>query len=405
MDNEKKLFIQVLKDYIHGEETVSENYEIHWDTFLEYAASQSLTGIAYAQLKNFFQSSSEVPEQIRLLFRRGFMWDIILCESRDKELKELAGKMNVPIVLMKGMIVRKYYPDRELRSMGDIDFVIHTSDRKKTDQVMLEAGYDKMVDNHAVWTYSKGNFRFEIHDHMFYEYLSNDIDYRGYFDEKIWKHIEKSEDFELKNIVVPEKNLHFLYIVTHLAKHITNKGMGFRTFLDLVFMCREVGEEMDWKWIEEELDKLKLLDFTKTCFALCERWFDVKMPIKTEKLDEAFFEAVTEKMFDDGTFGHENKENDAAHCAKEIKKSRFPYWLTAVMLTWRKIFPPYRDMQLIPYYKFVDGRPWLMPAAWVYRWFYTMKYKAEHSRNLLIEPFTKKKTIEKREKLIRDWGL
>ena len=110
-------------------------------------------------------------------------------------------------------------------------------------------------------------------------------------------------------------------------------------------------------------------------------------------------------MFNDGMFGLENEQNEAAHAAKEIKRSKDSYWISAAKLTIHRLFPPYRDMQLVPWYGFLDGRPWLLPAAWVYRWFYTATHKFKQSKELLTEPYTKRKIIEKREKLIRGWGL
>ena len=110
-------------------------------------------------------------------------------------------------------------------------------------------------------------------------------------------------------------------------------------------------------------------------------------------------------MFNDGMFGLENEQNEAAHAAKEIKRSKDSYWISAAKLTIHRLFPPYRDMQLVPWYSFVDGRPWLLPFAWVYRWFYTATHKFKQSKDLLTEPFAKRKVIEKRENLIRGWGL
>ena len=129
------------------------------------------------------------------------------------------------------------------------------------------------------------------------------------------------------------------------------------------------------------------------------------MPLEYVMLDENFYEEVTVKMFHDGIFGLENQQNDGAHAAKEIKRSRNQYWFGAIKYTIRQLFPSYRDMQLAPWYSFLDGRPWLLPVAWVYRWFYTATHKFEHSKNLLIEPYKKRKMIEKREKLINSWGL
>ena len=129
------------------------------------------------------------------------------------------------------------------------------------------------------------------------------------------------------------------------------------------------------------------------------------MPLDDLPLDEKFFREVTEKTFRDGTFGLHNEQNEAAHSAKEIRRAEEPYWKTTLALTVKKLFPPYRDMQLIPWYSFVDGRPWLLPVAWVYRWFYTAIHKFRKSRDLLTEPFLKREVIERREAYIRRWGL
>lgn len=403
MTAEQQFFIQLLSDHIHCRPSYPENNDLDWNKILYYAEDQALPGMIYIQTRDFFREHPGAAPDAAEKLHKGFYSDIYLYANRKAELKEIAGRCReVPMALMKGSVVQESYPVPALRSMGDIDIIIYTEDREKTDAVMQAEGYSRMIDNHAVWTYDKEHIEFEIHDHMFYEYLANDIDYRSYFDQ-VWEHVHLLNGTE--NIYIPDRNFHFLFLITHLAKHITNKGMGFRAFLDLVFMTQNKGERMDWQWIQSELQKLKLLQFTKTCFAFCQRWFDVNMPIETTGLDERFYKEVSAKMFSDGIFGLENEENIAAHSAKEIKRSKDPYWISALKLTFHRLFPPYRDMQLVPWYQFVDGRPWLLPAAWVYRWFYTAAHKFRQSRDLLTEPYKKRKAIEKRENMIRDWGL
>lgn len=129
------------------------------------------------------------------------------------------------------------------------------------------------------------------------------------------------------------------------------------------------------------------------------------MPLDLPNLEEAFFQSVTEKTFEDGTFGLENTQNEGANSAKEMMYENRHYWRTAFKLTVRKLFPPYQDMQLIPWYSFVDGRPWLLPAAWIYRWFYCVVHKSRQGAELLTEPYLKRAEIEKRESYIRKWGL
>ena len=157
--------------------------------------------------------------------------------------------------------------------------------------------------------------------------------------------------------------------------------------------------------MQAQLGQLKLLNFARTCFALCEAWFGVDLPIPSDPLDESFFTYTTDKLFRDGIFGLTNEQNEAAHTAKELKHAAAPYWVGAAKLTLRNLFPPYRDMQLIPWYRFVDGRPWLMPAAWVYRWGYCLTHKGSASVELLSEPFARRETVEERQRYIQDWGL
>lgn len=403
MTAEQKFFIRILGDHIHGEKSDPGKDVVSWEKLETYAKEQALSGLVYIQLRDFFREHPDAAPETAKRLHKEFCTEVYLYANRRAKLAEISRQCRgIPLLMMKGSVINAFYPEPVLRSMGDADIVIHTEDRRKTDEVMLAEGYSKMVDNHAVWTYEKDRIQFEIHDHMFYEHLANDVDYRSYFDH-VWEHACLMDGTE--NIYVPEDNFHFLYLMTHLAKHITNKGMGFRTFMDLVFMTQKKGERMDWQWIQCELEKLKLLEFTKTCFAFCKRWFHVEMPIKTAMLDEDFYSEITAKTFNDGLFGLENEQNEAAHFAKEIKRSRTPYWLTAVRLTVYRLFPPYRDMQLIPWYRFVDGRPWLLPAAWIYRWFYTATHKFKWSKNLLAEPYSKRKIIEKREKMISGWGL
>ena len=100
-----------------------------------------------------------------------------------------------------------------------------------------------------------------------------------------------------------------------------------------------------------------------------------------------------------------SEKNAEGKYAKEIRRSEEGYAQTALKLIIKRLFPPYKDMQLIPWYSWVDGKPWLMPAAWIYRWGYCLIHKRKDSAELLTEPYRKKKEIEKREEYLEHWGL
>ena len=399
MTPEQTCFLQLLRPYVHGRPSTLPSFDVDWIKVARYAQEQSLCGIIYVQCRGFLTEDSAALD----LLHHGFYSAVYAAVNGEAALNQAADALEragIPYLPFKGEVLRRYYPQPELRTMGDKDILIHQEHRKSVDQIMLLLGYEKFVDNHAVWTYLKPNLMFEIHDVMFYEYLRNTVDYREYF-QHIWESAVPEND---KGRYNPDPNYHFVYLMCHTAKHIINKGIGFRAFLDILFMAQK-EKDLQWGWITGELERLKLLGFTETCFAFCKRWFDVDLPLPAGELDDNFFAEITAKTFRDGTFGLHNMQNEAAHSAKEIHRAKQAYWKTALVLTWNKLFPSYEDMQLIPWYRFVDGRPWLLPLAWVYRWFYVLTHKFKYGKKLLVEPFAKRDLIEKRNQLINTWKL
>lgn len=402
MRPEQDYFICLLWDYVHQKPSQLPPEKLDWDKLLRIAGEQALCGIVYYQTR----SLEGIPDHAVRKLKEGFLSDVYLSVNTDHAYKEAAAlfdQKGIEYLPFKGALLRDYYPHPELRTMGDRDILIHHADRETSNEVMLSLGYQKYVDNHAVWTYFKKNLMFEIHDVMFYENLANQVDYRDYFSH-IWETASASRKAGVSMERIPDINMHFIYSMAHTAKHVINKGMGFRAFLDMVFFVQN-AREADWDLIRTELEKLRLRAFTENCFSLCEEWFEIQMPFSAEKKDSVWARQMTEKIFRDGIFGLENEDNTASKSAKEIRRSDKAYGLTALRLTLHSLFPPYEDMQLIPWYSWVDGKPWLMPAAWVYRWFYCLKNKRRASRDLLFEPYEKKETIEARQEYLDRWGL
>ena len=400
-----ELFVQYLSDFCRNIRSAEPASDTVLNELMQLSEAHSLAGIVYAQ---FQRSVAMTPAQHR--FHQYFLMDAFYSVNRCFLLREIAREFlasGISFICMKGAVFRDYYPVPELRSMGDVDLIIHLEDIKEADRIMTEVlGYRRFVDHQSVWTYILDQFQFEIHNQMFYENLTNHVDYISYFN-KVWEHCHLAPVFgvESPNMYVPDEDFHFLYLMTHTAKHVINSGSGFRAYLDMVMMTRSCKDTLDWHHIEEELKTLKLLEFTKVCFSCCEKWFDIEMPLKKKALDEKLFREITEKTLKDGIFGFDNAENKPAASAKYIRRSTAPYTAAAIGKGIKKIFPPYEDLQLVPWYSFIDGRPWLLPVAWAYRWGYCIIKKLRHSIDLLTEPFTRKKDVLDREALIGKWGL
>ena len=403
---EQAVLLQGLSDFCNGKRTGRPEWPVDIKAFASLAESQYLGSLLYSQCRSWEPSLNGG-------LRRDFSSDVFFSVNRADLLRSIVEAFmaeGIDLICIKGAVIRDCYPVPELRSMGDVDMVIHPEDRDKADRILLQKmGFGRLIDHHDVWTYGIGEFQFEVHTHMFYDPLANDFDYRTYFDH-VWEHVHRASVFgiESPNLYVPDESFHFLYLMAHTAKHIINSGAGFRAYLDMAVTVKSWSGSLDWPWIIDELKKLQLFTFTKTCFTLCEYWFDIVMPLEKGPPERAFLEEVTQKTFEDGIFGFDNSENENAASAREIKREEekgHSYGFGSVKLLLRKLFPPYRDLQLVPWYSFIDGKPWLLPFVWVYRFFYCGIRKLRHSVKLLTEPFTKKKDVVKRQKLMKEWGL
>lgn len=413
MEHDKQLLIDIVSEFLVKETTLQPNESGMLsdepkdpDAFFHLANEHCLDSVVYACRKAQINRSRNSA-----LYSNAFQRDVFYYVNRRDILREISeefSKKKIPFVCMKGIVFSAFYPIPELRSMGDIDIVIHPEDKETVDHILCDIlGYSRFVNNHAVWNYYQGipyRLEVEVHYHMFYEELANHFDYRSYFDH-IWEHCHNEEVCGIQSdyLYVPDKEFHFLYLMTHTAKHIINNGSGFRAYADMALMARNC--DLDWEWVGKELEKLELLDFTRTCFTLCELWFQVKMPLGGRSLDGSFFDIVTEKTFQDGVFGLENRQNAGAQTAKEIKRGKKGYLSSALKLNIRRLFPSYENLRLIPWYSFVNERPWLVPAAWVYRFFYCLIRKRKHSEELFLEPFNKKKIVKQRQSYLQQWGL
>ncbi len=402
--NTQNFLLQILSDFLRGRPTEEPSSGTDWSALQALAKRHSVEGVVCRQCAEI------MPENVKKKFLSPYLNDVFISLEREKqtaELIRLLERENVPVVYVKGSVFRDFYPLPPLRSMGDVDIVIRHEDRERMDALLKkELGFRCYVDNHAVWTYWKDNFYAEIHDHMFYENLANKVDYISYFDQ-VWENCRNASVFgkESPEVFVPDEEFHFLYLMAHTAKHVVNNGSGFRAYLDIVLMIMACGDRMNWKSIREELEKLELLTFTETCFSCCEKWFGVEMPFRRKALSESLFAAITDKTFRDGIFGLENAENRPASAAKDIRRTGSRYTVGALKRGIKRLFPPYKDLQLVPWYSFIDGKPWLLPFVWVYRFFYCAGKKLKHSVKYLAEPFSKKKEVKKRQDFLKEWGL
>ena len=137
----------------------------------------------------------------------------------------------------------------------------------------------------------------------------------------------------------------YIYFTAHSYKHFQGSGCGIRTLIDYYQYLK--NNKLDFKYINKELVKINLLDFSNQISSLAFKVFDQK-ELNEEEREMLLFIASS------GTYG--TLENSVTKGVK--KKGKFGYFMS-------RIFPPYSFYKSA--YPWAYKVPVLIPIAWVMR--------------------------------------
>lgn len=311
--------------------------------------------------------------------------------GRAEMLFEEMSRRGIDHVLMKGYVLKDYYPVPELRTFGDIDVVIRREDREKCHGLMLELGYQIKTDWEPVYSYVKPREHYELHTELLETDISETVDCRAYFGDP-WRHtVGEGHRYQF----TPE--FHFLYLLAHLAKHVAGSGAGARMYLDLAAFICHFGKGVDWDWIRAELPKTGLMEFSNMALTLVERYFGVESPIGLEPVEEEVLEALASMTAMGGIFGRVGMDTGVNTMKAQGEET------ARVRTVLRRLFPAAKTIE--SRYTYLQKMPWLLPAAWVHRLVKTRKTWGDHAREAKSILGADPEKVRRVQKLQGDIGL
>ena len=295
---------------------------------------------------------------------------VALFEKERKGLYEFLNNNQIDFLPLKGIIIKDYYLDQNTREFADNDILFPASKDKMIKDYFVKRGYKSEYfrkSNHDIYQ-KKPFFNFEMHRALFMEreegrefskffkdYLKNSQIKEGY------EHYLSKEDF-------------YIYFLAHAFKHFDNSGCGIRTLIDCYLYLKQ--NELDFNYINQELGKIGLLEFSNKFSTLAIKVFD-EQELNDEEKEMLLFIASS------GTYG--TLENSVTKGVKE--RGRFRYLM-------RRIFPP------MSFYKTAYPRLYktkvLIPLAWFMRLFRII-FKNPKRATAEIKLITKSKKEKNKE--------
>ena len=348
---EQEQFSKYLHEYLHlfslylnDKEESSFNVDQERIAFFYKLSSyHSLKAFLFQTLKT---TKVEIKKEHLDRVEKDYLFNVRKCLAFEEERKALYQYLNaqgIAYLPLKGIIIKGYYPNEYAREFADNDILFASGDDKKIREFFIKRGYASEFfrkSNHDVYL-KKPFFNFEMHRALFGETGDNQK-FIKYFDHYLDKtHLKEGEEHYLS------KEDFYIYFTAHSYKHFHNSGCGIRTLIDYYLYLKK--EQLDFVYINEELAKLDLVDFSNQISSLSLKVFD-EQPLNKAEEEMLLFIASS------GTYG--TLENSVDKGVKE--KGKFKYFMY-------RVFPPYRLYKTM--YPWAYKCPILIPLAWIMRSF------------------------------------
>ncbi len=394
MDRESEYLLHLLGACLRRTEP-KRNPDADWNNLIRLARIHNVLGI----LGYMTMTWPICPDDnLKAFLRRSCLGTIGGFAARWEQARQFVEALSVQgidHIVMKGFVLRDFYPVPELRTFGDIDLVIRQSDREKTHQWMLQQGFQVKTDWEPVFSYKKEAEFYELHTRIMEVDVSDKADYQAYFD-VAWNHAREAAPHCYE--FTPE--FHFLYLLTHIAKHVVGSGAGIRMYLDVAVFLQHYGDSLDWAYVRRELDALALTEFAGTVLTLLETCFGISAPFDWKKTPGDILDHFLDFTMQGGIFGKEAQSSGTNSLKKE---SRTTGEVSRTGTLAKRLFPPAKAIQ--SRYTYLEKRPWLLPAAWVHRLVKTGGSWKVHTREAQDILSADKSGVQQLNLLYRDIGL
>ncbi|WP_350022592.1 nucleotidyltransferase domain-containing protein [Turicibacter sanguinis] len=310
------------------------------------AKAHDVEGLVYKVLKSQTDLSAYKQEIIfKSLMQSQYMGQSMKTLNYLKE-------SGIQVVLLKGAVLKNYYAQADLRTMGDVDVLVHEHDLELVHQLLTSLGYVKRpLTNGKHHVYDGEGFHLEVHWS-----LVNASRQTGFkdFETTLWQHLKTDHGF----LRLSDEDF-LVHLLLHAAGHFKSSGFGIRQLCDIT-LWMEAHPELDFTYIWRRLTELKLVIFSTYVLAACREL--LQLEIDDVQVNQAQLFSFIEAIFSSGVHGHREKGNQFGHYFAYVdhKQSNGRIFLQTV-------FPSIRDLP--KRYTYAHRYHWLLPIAWVDRFF------------------------------------
>lgn len=364
MEKYHKVIIDLLKASINKNSIVfNKENNVEWNEVINEAKQHEISSLIYSAIdKNSFKY---IDNNILVEWKKEIFKDSVIQIRHINNISKLVDNLKgqgIEIILLKGLVLRNFYPRPEFRTMCDADILIKPKDYLAVKNYLIKNGYKCEENNHPIHQcfMCSNQPHIEVHWKLINNsYVNGNI---KDFEENIWK---KSIEFNIyESYCKTLCNEDFLiHMCLHMAAHAKYKGFGLRQLYDIAVFIK--NKSINWTSFYSRISLYGISKFTKGLFVLLHQLFDIdiqKDSLKDQYINKQDMKLLLDIILASGVHG--KKEEiigfDALHeygtneqCVDSNLKRIF-----------KLIFPT--RAKLSDRYKYAKRNVLLLPIAWIH---------------------------------------
>ena len=399
MNTTEKQFIDLLSNSIRNEVCKKKYDNVDWNELINLSRKHKIEGLIYSALNKAELLENIDEDKVKDLKKEVFFTGVTQISNMSKLEKVFNefSKENVPVIVLKGLVVREYYPQPEQRSMSDADIFVKAKDINKSKKILIDLGYTEIdaEASHHIKYIKSGYPMIELHWHvMKRDGFSDELDL---FEDDIWDRTIEVKVKGAKVLSLGYEDL-ALHLCIHIAAHLAASGFGVRQIADLVLLVEKKGHLIDWTLFINKAEEFGFKKFIIIMFKICNILFSMDIPkeMAVYKIDdEEMFESLISTIFDGGVYGKKDMaSNFANQVAFNYKGKDSNATIGAIRRYFRFIFPSIETMS--DKYSYARKIRILTPIAWIHHLFSGI-FRKEYNFTDKIRFLTKgaKESVEK----------
>ncbi len=347
MEEFKKEFISVIQAAF-SEKAVDISLDFDWKKAVRIAQKHNIAPIIY-----YGAIACKVSKQEKYMeeLYQSTLKSLMVSSRQMYEVEQIEKAFeaeNISYMPLKGIILKNIYPKPEMRTMGDADILIRLEQYSRIKPIMeqLQFSFQYESDHELVW--KKPALFLELHKSVMTTYNK---DFYRYFGTG-WE-IAKS----IPNISRYEMSAEDFYIFAfvHFTKHYRISGIGIKHLIDL-WVYINAHSQLDWAYIEKELQKMHLSEFHVNVKKTIEVWFNGDAETDVTNL-------ITNVIFNSGQYG----STEMAIINRSLQNGKDSVLRIKAERFFRSLFLSYSAMK--EKYSILNKVPILLPFMWLIRCF------------------------------------